>query len=73
MLLLRIVSEKSEQILKIKLLLCIGQIEASTSTPWQPPGYLTFLKIIVQILLYPGQNVAQMPHTRVHLGHFTGS
>ena len=47
----------------------------------QPPGYLTFLKIIVQIPLYPGQNAVQMPHTRVHSGdqmppprgHFTGT
>ena len=48
--------------------LCIGQIEASTCPPGQPPGHLTFLKIIVQILLYPGQNAVQMPHTRVHSG-----
>ena len=33
-----------------------------------PPGHLTFLKIIVQIPPYPGQNAVQMPHTRVHLG-----
>ena len=45
--------------------LCIGQIEASTCPP---PGHLTFLKIIVQIPPYPGQNAVQMPHTRVHLG-----
>ena len=59
--------------------LCIGQIEASTSP--QPPGHLTFLKIIVQIPPYPGQNAVQMPHTRVHSGdqmppprgHFTGT
>ena len=46
-----------------------------------PPGCLTFLKIIVQIPLYPGQNAVQMPHTRVHSGdqmppprgHFTGT
>ena len=36
--------------------------------PGQPPGHLTFLKIIVQIPLYPGQNAVQMPHTRVHSG-----
>ena len=61
--------------------LCIGQIEASTSPPGQPPGHLTFLKIIVQIPPYPGQNAVQMPHTRVHSGdqmppprgHFTGT
>ena len=49
--------------------------------PGQPPGHLTFLKIIVPILLYPGQNNVQMPHTRVHSGdqmppprgHFTGT
>ena len=49
--------------------------------PGQPPGHLTFLKIIVQIPPYPGQNAAQMPHTRVHSrdqmppprGHFTGT
>ena len=34
----------------------------------QPPGHLTFLKIIVQIPPYPGQNAVQMPHTMVHLG-----
>ena len=32
--------------------------------PGQPPGHLTFLKIIVQIPPYPGQNAVQMPHTR---------
>ena len=63
-------------------MLCIGQIEASTCPPpGQPPGHLTFLKIIVQIPPYPGQNSVQMPHTRVHSGdqtppprgHFTGT
>ena len=49
--------------------LCIGQIEASTCPPGQPPGHLTFLKIIVQISPYPGQNAVQMPHTRVHSGY----
>ena len=47
----------------------------------QPPGRLTFLKIIVQIPPYPGQNAVQMPHTGVHSGdqmplprvHFTGT
>ena len=61
--------------------LCIGQIEASTCPPGQPPGHLTFLKIIVQIPPYRGQNAVQMPHTRVHSGdqmssprgHFTGT
>ena len=61
--------------------LCIDQIEASTCLPGQPPGHLTFLKIIVQIPPYPGQNAVQMPHTRVHSGdqmppprgHFTGT
>ena len=46
-----------------------------------PPGHLTFLKIIVQIPPYRGQNAVQMPHTRVHSGdqmppprgHFTGT
>ena len=49
--------------------------------PGQPPGHLTFLKIIVQIPPYPGQNAVQMPHTRVHAGdqmppargHFIGT
>ena len=64
--------------------LCIGQIEASTCPPpppRQPPGHWTFLKIIVQIPPYPGQNAVQMLHTRVHSGdqmpplrgHFTGT
>ena len=61
--------------------LCIGQIEASTCPPRQPPGNLIFLKIFVQIPPYPGQNAVQMPHTRVHSGdqmppprgHFTGT
>ena len=61
--------------------LCIGQTEASTCPPGQPPRHLTFWKIIVQISPYPGQNAAQMPHTRVHSGdqmppppgHFTGT
>ena len=35
--------------------------------PRQIPGHLTFLKIIVPILLYPGQNNIQMPHTRVQV------
>ena len=48
----------------------------------QPPGHLTFLKIIVQIPPpYQSQNAVQMPHTRVHSGdqmpaprgHFTGT
>ena len=48
----------------------------------QPPlGHLTFLKIIVQILPYRGQNAVQMPHSRVRSGdqiyppwgHFTGT
>ena len=42
---------------------------------------MTFLKIIVQIPLYPGQNAIEMPHTRVQSGdqmlpprgHFTGT
>ena len=49
--------------------------------PGQPPGHLTFLKIIVQIPLYPDQNAVQMPYTGVHSGdqmppprgHFTGT
>ena len=49
--------------------------------PGQPPGHLTFLKIIVQIPPYPRQNAVQMPHTSVHSGdqmppprgHFTGT
>ena len=45
------------------LLLCVGQIEASTPSPppGQPPGHLTFLKIIVKIPPYPGQNAVQWP------------
>ena len=61
--------------------LCIGQIEASTCPPGQPPEHLTFLKIIVQIPPYPGQNAVQMPHPGAHSGdqmppprgHFTGT
>ena len=49
--------------------------------PGQTPRPLTFLKIIVQIPPYPGENAVQMPHTRVHSGdqmppprgHFTGT
>ena len=49
--------------------------------PGQPPGHLTFLKIIVQIPPYPGHNAVQMALTRVHSGdqmrppwgHFTGT
>ena len=51
--------------------LCIGQIKASTCKrppPGQPAGHLTFLKIIVQIPPYPGENAVQMPHTGVHSG-----
>ena len=58
-----------EEPLHYLVLLCIGQIKASTS-PRATPGHLTFLKIIVQ-----------MPHTRVYSGdqmppprgHFTGT
>ena len=42
------------------LMYSIGQIEASTS----PPGIWLYLKIIVQIPPYSGQNAFQMPHTR---------
>jgi len=60
-------------------------MEASTSnpraTPRATPRAFDFLKIIVQIPLFPGQNAVQMPHTRVHSGdqmhpprgHFTGT
>ena len=49
--------------------------------PGQTPRHLTFLKIIVQISPYPGENAVQKPHTRVHWGdqmppprgHFTGT
>ena len=41
---------------------------APRQTPRQTPRHLTFLKIIVQIPPYPGQNAVQMPHTRVHSG-----
>jgi len=40
------ISLRSRKSLGISLL-CIGQIEVSTSLPGQPPGHLTFLKIIV--------------------------
>ena len=36
--------------------------------PGQPPGHLTFLKIIVPISPHPGQNAVQMSHTGVHSG-----
>ena len=36
--------------------------------PGQPLGHLTFLKTIVQMPPYPGQNTVQMPHTGVHSG-----
>ena len=36
--------------------------------PRQPPGHLTFSKIIVQIPPYLGQNAVQMPHIRIHSG-----
>ena len=66
---------------RLSSLLCICQIEASTPPPGKLPGHLTFLKIIVKIPPYPGQNAVQMPHTRVHSGdqmppprgHFTGT
>ena len=49
--------------------------------PEQPPGDLTFLKIIVQIPPSPSQNAVQMPHIRIPSsdqmpltrGHFTGT
>ena len=50
------------------VLLCIGQIKASTSPRGNPPGIWLFLKIIVQIPPYPGQNAVQMLHTRVYSG-----
>ena len=45
------------------------------------PGIWLFLKVIVQIPPYPGQNAVQIPHTRVQSGdqmppprrHFTGT
>ena len=56
-------------------------VPTSPPCPGQPPGHSTFLKIIVQISSYPGQNADQMPHTRVHSGvqmpppqgHFRGT
>ena len=33
-----------------------------TPATWQPPGHLTFWKIIVQISPYPNENAVQMPH-----------
>ena len=36
--------------------------------PRATPRAFDFLKIIVQIPPYPGQNAVQMPHTRVHSG-----
>ena len=58
-----------------------SKLQHAPPPPGQPPGHLTFLKIIVQIPSYPGQNAVQMPHTRVHSGdqiapprgHFTGT
>ena len=57
------------------------KLKLQHAPPGQPPGHLTFSKIIVQIPPYPGQNTVQMPHTRVHSGdqmppprgHFTGT
>ena len=37
----------------------------NTPLPRATPGHLTFLKTVVQIPPYPGQNAVQMPHTRV--------
>ena len=58
-----------------------SKLQHAPPPPGQPPEHLTFLKIIVQIPPYPGQNAVQMPHTRVHSGdqmpppggHFTGT
>ena len=36
--------------------------------PGQPPGSLTFSKIIVKIPPYLSQNAVQMPHIRIHSG-----
>ena len=36
--------------------------------PGATPGHLAFLKIIVQIPPYLGQNAVQTPHTMVHSG-----
>ena len=76
------ISSRSRKSLGISLL-CISLIKISTSPPLpgNPFGHLTFLKIIIQIPPYPGQNAVQMPHTRVHSGdqmppprgHFTGT
>ena len=76
------ISSRSRKSLGISLL-CIGLIKISTSPPLpgNPFRHLTFLKIIIQIPPYPGQNAVQMPHTRVHSGdqmppprgHFTGT
>ena len=43
-----------------------SKLQHAPPPPGQPPGHLTFLKIIVQIPPYPGQNAIQMPHTRVY-------
>ena len=43
------------------LSLCTSQIEASNG---QPPGYLNFWKIFVQIPPSRGRKVVQMPHHR---------
>ena len=67
--------------LKISKLMYRSNRTFNMPPPGQPPGHLTFLKIIVQIPSYPGQNAVQMPHTRVHSGdqmppprgHFTGT
>ena len=58
-----------------------SKLQHAPLPPGQPPGHLTFLKIIVQIPPYPGRNAVQMPHTRVHSGeqmppprgHFTST
>ena len=62
-------------------MLCIGQIEASTSPPRATPRAFHFFENYCSNSPLPGQNAVQMPHTRVHLGdqmpppqgHFTGT
>ena len=70
----------------LQSLFCLNDKEAYVSVKSKrqvppPPGHLTFLKIIVEIPPYPGQNAVQLPHTRVYSGdqmapprgHFKGT
>ena len=42
---------------------CQFMYQSNWNSPhWQPPGHLTFWKIIVQISPHPNENAVQMPH-----------